>query len=150
MRAIIQRVKKSSVHINGLKVSNIGQGLLILLGVEDADQKEDLQWLAKKISMMRIFSDDQDKMNLSVKDIGGSIIVVSQFTLHANTKKGNRPSFIRAAKPDFAEKMYEDFIHELKSLGIENVQSGKFGAMMDVELINDGPVTIYIDTKSKE
>lgn len=150
MRAVIQRVKKSSVHEGNKELSLIGKGLLILLGVEDADHQEDVRWLAKKITQMRIFSDDQDKMNLSVIDICGAIIVVSQFTLHASTKKGNRPSFIRAAKPEDAKKLYEDFIHELKVLGVEDVQSGEFGAMMNVALINEGPVTIIIDSKNKE
>lgn len=150
MRAVVQRVKKGQVDVGGSPLASIENGLVILLGIGPEDTHEKADFLARKIAYLRIFDDGEGKMNLSVRDVGGEAIVVSQFTLMADTKKGNRPSFIRAAKPAFAKKMYEYFIQELKSLGIENVQSGEFGAMMDVELINDGPVTIFIDTKSKE
>lgn len=150
MRVIIQRVSEASVTIEGQVTSRIGPGLLILLGVEDADTQEDIGWLCKKISQLRIFSDENDLMNLSVKDTGGEMLVVSQFTLHANTKKGNRPSFIRAAKPDFAIPMYEKFVAVLREVSGLPVRTGEFGADMKVALVNDGPVTISIDTKAKE
>jgi D-aminoacyl-tRNA deacylase len=150
MRAIIQRVSQASVTIGGEIKSKIGPGLLILLGVEDADSQEDIDWLCKKISQLRIFGDDAGLMNLSVQDIGGEIIVVSQFTLHASTKKGNRPSFIRAAKPDVAIPMYEKFVETLREMSGLNVGTGEFGADMKVGLVNDGPVTIVMDTKVKE
>ncbi|HAY70340.1 MAG TPA: D-tyrosyl-tRNA(Tyr) deacylase [Saprospirales bacterium] len=150
MRTVIQRVKKASVSVDEKIVGQIGQGMLILLGIEEEDQTEDLDWLVRKIVQLRIFSDQEDKMNLSVKDIGGALLVVSQFTLHASTKKGNRPSYIRAARPDKAIPMYEEFINELKKYSQLSVASGIFGAMMDISLVNDGPVTIFIDTKAKE
>lgn len=150
MRALIQRVKKASVTIEGELFSSIDQGLLVLLGIEDADTQEDINWLAGKISRLRIFSDENDAMNLSVQDVDGACMVVSQFTLHANTKKGNRPSFIRAAKPDIAIPLYEKFILQLEKETGTKVATGSFGAMMDIELINDGPVTIWIDSKNRE
>ena len=150
MKAVIQRVSHASVTIEGNVKSKIEKGLLILLGIEDADNQEDIQWLSKKISNLRIFGDENDVMNLSVKDVNGAIIVVSQFTLHASTKKGNRPSYIKASKPDVAIPLYEKFVQELKNVSNLNVQTGEFGADMKVELLNDGPVTIIIDSKNKE
>ena len=150
MRVVVQRVSQASVSVEGQKIASISKGLLLLLGVEDADGHEDIAWLSKKILQLRIFGDAEGKMNLSIQDIGGQIIVVSQFTLHASTKKGNRPSFIRAAKPAFANENYLAFIEVLKQESGLDVQSGSFGAMMDIELINSGPVTIIIDTKNKE
>jgi len=150
MRAVIQRVLESSVTINGEKKASIGKGLLVLLGIEDADTDEDIEWLAGKIARLRIFSDSQGLMNLSVQDVGGDIIVVSQFTLFASTKKGNRPSFIRASKPEFAIPMYEKFLKKLSQESGKPVQCGEFGADMKVSLINDGPVTILIDSKIRE
>lgn len=150
MRALIQRVKKASVTIDNQVFSNIDHGLLIFLGIEAADNQKDIEWLAAKISRLRIFSDENNVMNLSVKDVDGACLVVSQFTLHANTKKGNRPSFINAAKPDVATPLYESFVRQLEKEIGKNVATGRFGAMMDVELINDGPVTIWIDSKQKE
>jgi len=150
MRAVIQRVLRSSVEIDGRIVSEIGKGLLVLLAVEDADTDEDIEWLAGKIARLRIFSDPQGLMNLSVQDVGGDVLVVSQFTLYASTKKGNRPSFIKASKPDFAVPMYEKFMKKLSEELGKPVKSGEFGAYMLVSLINDGPVTIIIDSKIKE
>ena len=150
MRVVIQRVSEASVAIEGKIKSSIGKGLLILLGIENADTQDDIDWLAGKISRLRIFDDDDGVMNLSVKDIGGEIIVVSQFTLHANTRKGNRPSYIKAARPDFAIPMYKKFVAKLEEETGKSVQTGEFGAMMDVALINNGPVTIIIDTKNKD
>ncbi len=150
MRALIQRVKNASVIIEGSIHSEIGQGLLILLGIEEEDNQEDIDWLTRKIARMRIFSDENDAMNLSVQDIHGECMVVSQFTLHANTKKGNRPSFIKAAKPEIAIPLYENFILQLEAEMGKQVKTGSFGAMMDVALINDGPVTIWIDSKNRE
>ena len=150
MRAVLQRVSEASVTINGSKVAEIGAGLLLLLGIEDADTHDDIEWLTAKIEKLRIFGDYNGVMNLSVQETGGDIIVVSQFTLHASTKKGNRPSYIRAAKPEIAIPLYENFVVQLeKELG-KKVQTGKFGADMKVALINDGPVTIIIDTKNRE
>jgi D-aminoacyl-tRNA deacylase len=150
MKAVIQRVSKASVTINSEKVASIQNGLLILLGIIEEDTKEDIIWLSNKISNLRIFSDENDVMNKSLIDIGGNAIVVSQFTLHAMTKKGNRPSYIQAAKPDIAIPIYEAFVNQLEiDLG-KKVQTGQFGANMKVELLNDGPVTIIIDTKNKE
>jgi D-aminoacyl-tRNA deacylase len=149
MIAVIQRVATASVTIGGSVKSSIAKGLLVLVGIEDADTQDDIQWLASKIVNLRIFNDDQDVMNVSVKDVDGEILVVSQFTLHASTKKGNRPSYIRASKPEVAIPMYEKFIAALgENLG-KAVQTGEFGADMKVSLLNDGPVTIIIDTKSK-
>lgn len=150
MRAVIQRVIESSVSINQSTVSGISRGLLILLGIEDADDTGDVEWLVGKIAKMRIFADAEDKMNLSVTDIGGEILVVSQFTLHASTKKGNRPSFIRAAAPGHSEPLYEAFCAAMeKELG-KPVARGVFGGDMKVSLINDGPVTILIDSRARE
>lgn len=150
MRAVIQRVIESSVSINQSTVSRIGRGLLILLGIEEADDASDVDWLVGKISKMRIFADSEDKMNLSVMDIGGEALVVSQFTLHASTKKGNRPSFIRSAPPAYSEPLYESFCAAMeKELG-KPVARGVFGADMQVSLINDGPVTILIDSQARE
>ena len=150
MRVLIQRTKHASVTIEGRCKSAIKQGLLVLVGVEDSDGKEDIEWLCKKIVNLRIFDDENGVMNRSVLDIDGEILVVSQFTLHASTKKGNRPSYIRASKPEIAIPLYEAFCKELSlSLGKE-VGTGEFGADMKVELLNDGPVTIWMDTKNKE
>jgi D-aminoacyl-tRNA deacylase len=150
MRVVIQRVSRASVSIDKAIHSSIGKGLLVLVGVEDADTEQDSEWLAQKIASMRIFSDHEDKMNLDICQIGGEILVVSQFTLHAQTKKGNRPSFIRAARAEKAIPLYEHFILQLKKLLGKDIQTGSFGAMMDVELVNDGPVTIWMDTANKE
>lgn len=150
MRAVIQRVSEASVTIEGEIKSKIGIGMLILLGIEEADIVEDIEWLSAKISKLRIFNDEAGVMNKSVMDIEGEIIVVSQFTLHASIKKGNRPSYIKAAQPDFAIPMYEKFVKKLQLESGRNVQTGEFGAMMDVSLVNDGPVTIIVDTKNKE
>jgi D-aminoacyl-tRNA deacylase len=150
MRALIQRVSQASVTVEGKITASIGQGLLVLLGIEDADTNEDIQWLSKKIIQLRIFNDANGVMNLDVTNVGGEIIVVSQFTLHAMTKKGNRPSYINASKPDFAIPMYEKFCQQLSSDLGKPVGTGVFGAHMDVALVNDGPVTIWMDTKNKE
>ena len=150
MKAVIQRVSQASVTINGEKVSEISKGLLVLIGIEDADAQEDIQWLSSKIVNLRIFGDDNEVMNLSVKDCDGDIIVVSQFTLQASTKKGNRPSYIKASKPESAIPIYENFVTQMQlDLG-KKIQTGEFGADMKVSLLNDGPVTIIIDTKNKE
>lgn len=150
MRTVIQRVTHASVSIEGKVKSAIGQGLLVLLGVETSDTEADADWLVKKIVAMRIFSDADDKMNLSVQDIDGEILVISQFTLHAATKKGNRPSFIRAARPEQAIPLYEYFIRTLSQELGKTVATGEFGADMKVELLNDGPVTIVTDTKNPD
>lgn len=150
MRALIQRVAQSSVTIDGKKVADIGHGLLVLLGIEDADTDDDIQWLSKKIVQLRIFDDSEGVMNLDITNLDGEIIVVSQFTLHAKTKKGNRPSYIHASKPDFAIPMYEKFCTQLSTDLGKPVQSGVFGANMQVALVNNGPVTIWIDTQNKE
>ena len=150
MRALIQRVSSASVQIDNKVYSKIENGLLVLLGVEDEDSDSDIEWLSSKISQMRIFDDKNDHMNLSVNDINGEVLVVSQFTLHASTKKGNRPSYIRASKPDHAVPMYEAFILQMKDKTQNGVFSGQFGACMQVDLINDGPVTIWMDSKSRE
>ncbi|WP_026711004.1 D-aminoacyl-tRNA deacylase [Flavobacterium filum] len=150
MKAVIQRVSQSSVTIDGEIVASIQKGLLILVGIEEVDTKEDIEWLSSKIVNLRIFGDENDVMNLSVKDIDGDIIVVSQFTLHASTKKGNRPSYIKAAKPEFAIPLYNQFIQQVEKDLAKKVQTGQFGADMKVSLLNDGPVTILIDTKNKE
>ncbi|HET8810029.1 MAG TPA: D-aminoacyl-tRNA deacylase [Flavobacteriaceae bacterium] len=150
MRTVIQRVQKASVKIDGKTTAKIDQGLLILLGIENEDQQEGIAWLVRKIINLRIFSDENGVMNLSLKDIEGEAIVVSQFTLHASTKKGNRPSYIKAAKPEIAVPLYERFIFELENSLDKKVGTGKFGADMQVELINNGPVTILIDSKNKE
>ena len=150
MRAIIQRVSKASVTIDGSITGSIKTGLLVLLGIEHADTDEDIQWLSGKMVNLRIFNDENGIMNKSVVDVGGGILLVSQFTLHASTKKGNRPSYIRASKPDYAVPMYEKMIRQLENDLGRNIPTGVFGADMKVELLNDGPVTIIIDTKNKE
>lgn len=150
MRAVIQRVAHAQVDVDGKTVGAIGNGLLVLMGVEDADQLEDAEWLAGKIANIRIFNDEQGVMNVSVKDINGEVLVVSQFTLHASTKKGNRPSYIRASKADHAIPMYELFKQKISMEIGKEVQAGIFGADMKVSLLNDGPVTIVMDTKNKE
>ena len=150
MKAVIQRVSQASVTIDGKKVSEISKGLLVLVGIEDADSVEDIQWLSGKIINLRIFGDENDVMNLSVKDIDGDIIVVSQFTLQASTKKGNRPSYIKASKPEIAIPLYEKFVTQMEFDLQKKIQTGVFGADMKVSLLNDGPVTIIIDTKNKE
>ena len=150
MRALIQRVKKASVTIDGKIFSEIDCGLLILLGIEANDNEADIKWLASKIAQLRIFSDENGAMNLSVLDVKGDCLVVSQFTLHASTKKGNRPSFIKAAKPEIALPLYENFILELEREMGKKVCTGLFGAMMDITLVNEGPVTIWIDSKNRE
>jgi D-tyrosyl-tRNA(Tyr) deacylase len=150
LKIVLQRVSSASVTIEKKTVADIQKGLLILIGIEDADTQEDIDWLVAKITKIRIFEDENQVMNLSVKDIGGEIITVSQFTLHANTKKGNRPSYIKAAKPDIAIPLYESFVQQLeKELG-KKIQTGVFGADMKVSLLNDGPVTIIIDSKNRE
>ena len=150
MRAVIQRVSQASVIIDEKRVASINNGLLVLLGIEAEDTKEDAKWLANKISALRIFSDNDDKMNKSILEINGEAIVVNQFTLHAKTKKGNRPSYIKAARPEQSIPLYENFKEDLSIAIGKQVQSGEFGAKMKVDLTNDGPVTIIIDTKNKE
>ncbi len=150
MRIIIQRVNKASVSIQEKIYSKIEQGMLIFLGIEDADDFSDVEWLCGKIIKLRIFDDDNGVMNLSINQIEGDILLISQFTLHAGTKKGARPSYIRAAHPDKAIPLYEDFITELNKQLIADVKTGEFGAEMQIELINDGPVTIIIDSKNRE
>jgi D-tyrosyl-tRNA(Tyr) deacylase len=150
MRVVIQRVSKASVIIEGKKVASILEGLLILLGIVDDDTADDINWLSKKIVNLRIFEDENQVMNKSLLDINGEAIVVSQFTLHASTKKGNRPSYIKAAKPDIAIPLYEAFVKQLEMDLGKQIQTGEFGADMKVELLNDGPVTIIIDSKSTE
>jgi D-tyrosyl-tRNA(Tyr) deacylase len=150
MRVVIQRVKAASVTVSDEIIGSIKGGLMVLIGIENADGKDDIEWLANKITSMRIFDDPEGVMNLSIKETGGDILLVSQFTLHASTKKGNRPSYIVAAKPEVAIPLYESFIEQLnKDLG-KPVQTGKFGADMQVALVNDGPVTIIVDSKNKE
>jgi D-aminoacyl-tRNA deacylase len=150
MRVVIQRVKKASVAIDNKVRDEIGPGLLVLAGIEEADEISDVDWLSSKIVQLRIFNDDAGVMNLSVMDTGGSIMVISQFTLHAKTKKGNRPSYIKAARHEIAIPLYESFIKKLSVLTGKRVATGEFGAMMDISLVNDGPVTIIIDSKEKE
>lgn len=150
MRVVIQRVSEASVSIGSIVKSKISAGILVLLGIEDQDTQADIDWLCAKISNLRIFPDQDGVMNLSLTDIDGEALVVSQFTLHASTKKGNRPSYIKAAKPDFAIPMYAAFLKTLSNTLSKNVLSGKFGAMMDIALVNSGPVTIIIDSKQKE
>jgi D-aminoacyl-tRNA deacylase len=150
MRVLIQRVSEASVTIDGQIKSAIGLGLLILLGIEHDDNEEDIDWLCKKIAGLRIFSDATGLMNLAVADVGGELLVVSQFTLFASTKKGNRPSFIRSARPETAIPLYETFIRQLKQIAQRPVLTGEFGADMKVQLLNDGPVTIWIDSKHRE
>lgn len=150
MRIVIQRTAHASVTIDGICKSAIGKGMMILIGIEETDGKEDINWLCKKIVNLRIFDDENGVMNKSILDIEGEILVISQFTLHASTKKGNRPSYIRAAKPEIAIPLYEQFCRELSSALGREIGTGEFGADMKVELLNDGPVTICIDTKNKE
>lgn len=150
MKAVIQRVSSCSVNIDNQIVANIQKGLLVLIGFEDADNNEDSIWLTAKIANLRIFGDENDVMNLSLKDVGGDMIIVSQFTLHALTKKGNRPSYLKASKPEIAIPLYESFIQQMEAELGKKVQTGKFGADMKVALLNDGPVTIIIDTKNKD
>jgi len=150
MRLVIQRVSKASVTVDGIATGSIGIGLMILCGIENTDSVEDIRWLVPKVTQMRLFSDTEGKMNLSLKDIAGGLLVVSQFTLHGSTKKGNRPSFIRAARPEQAMPLYEQFIHALETDTGKPVQRGIFGADMKVSLINDGPVTIVIDSRARE
>ena len=150
MRAVIQRVTEATVTINNTGRSSINNGLLVLLGIEEADTYEDIEWLSGKISRLRIFDNNDGIMNLSVNDVNGEVMVISQFTLHASTKKGNRPSYIKAAKPEIAIPIYNDFIKKLEQDINRQVKVGEFGAFMQVTLINDGPVTITIDTKNKE
>lgn len=150
MRIVVQRVSQASVSIEGAEKSRIGWGLLILLGIEHDDGQEDIDWLCKKIAALRIFSDDAGLMNLSIQDIAGEIIVVSQFTLFASTKKGNRPSFIRSARPETAIPLYEKFVETLRRESMRPVFTGEFGADMKVSLFNDGPVTILMDSKNRE
>lgn len=150
MKAVIQRVSQSSVTIDGEIVASIQKGLLILVGIEEIDTKEDIEWLSSKIVNLRIFDDDNNVMNLSVKEVNGDAIIVSQFTLHASIKKGNRPSYIKAAKPEIAIPLYNQFIQQVEKDLAKKVQTGQFGADMKVSLLNDGPVTILIDTKNKE
>jgi D-aminoacyl-tRNA deacylase len=150
MRAVIQRVSKASVKINENAKSTIDKGLLIFLGIEDADNTEDIEWLSAKIINLRIFDDETGVMNISVNDIGGDILLVSQFTLHASTRKGNRPSYVRASKPEMAIPLYEKMIVQLEVDFEKKIFTGEFGADMKVELVNDGPVTIIIDSKNRE
>lgn len=150
MRVVIQRVTEASVTIEGRVKSAIGLGLLVLLGIEEADSEEDGEWLARKISNLRIFADGAGVMNRSVMEVNGDVLVVSQFTLHASTKKGNRPSYIRAAKPEIAIPLYEQFLEDLALVLGKPIATGEFGADMQVRLLNDGPVTIYMDTQNKE
>ena len=150
MIAVIQRVSSASVSIDNIVKSKISKGLLILLGIEEKDTTEDIDWLSRKIINMRIFHDEDEKMNLSCVDVGGELLIVSQFTLHASTKKGNRPSFIKAAKPEVAVPLYEEFIAHAQTLISTKIQTGEFGADMQVELVNDGPVTIIVDTKDRK
>ena len=150
MRVVIQRVKNASVKIDGKVKSKIENGLLVLLGIVNEDVNEDIQWICNKLSNLRIFDDGNGVMNCSIKDIEGAFLVVSQFTLHASTKKGNRPSYIKAAKPDFAIPMYNNFVKKLEEQSGTKVQTGEFGADMKINLLNDGPVTIIIDSKIKE
>ncbi|QWX84176.1 D-tyrosyl-tRNA(Tyr) deacylase [Cellulophaga sp. HaHaR_3_176] len=150
MRAVIQRVSRASVAVDGSLIAKIGEGILLLLGIENSDTREDIEWLSRKVANLRIFNDKDGVMNTSLLDSNGEAIVVSQFTLHAATKKGNRPSYIKAAKPDIAIPLYEQFITQLeKDLG-KRIGTGVFGADMKVDLLNDGPVTIIVDTKNKE
>lgn len=149
MRVVLQRVKEAKVTVSGDEIGQIKQGLLLLIGYEEADDLEDVKWMVKKILNMRIFDDQDGKMNFSVKDVGGELLLVSQFTLHASTKKGNRPSFIHAANPNLAKQLYETTVLHFNDQSDCKIQTGEFGAMMEVSLVNDGPVTITIDTKNK-
>ena len=150
MRVVIQKVTQASVSIENQTVASIDKGLLVLVGIEDGDTNEDIAWLSSKIVNLRVFDDENGVMNLSVKEVDGEVLIVSQFTLHASTKKGNRPSYIKAARPEVAIPIYEAFIKQVETLLGKRVPTGQFGAMMQVSLCNDGPVTILIDTKNKE
>lgn len=150
MRALVQRVSRAAVTIGGETSGEIGRGFLVLLGVEEADEQSDVEWLAGKVARMRVFDDDDGHMNLGLADVDGEVLVVSQFTLHGSTKKGNRPSFIRAARPEQAIPLYEAFVAELTKLNGKPTQTGEFGANMQVELLNDGPVTLWIDSRNRE
>ena len=150
MRAVIQRVSSASVSISGNRCGEIGNGLVLFLGIESEDSHEDVKWLSKKISQLRIFSDENGLMNKSIMQVGGKVLLISQFTLFAKTQKGNRPSFIKAAKPEVAIPLYQDFIRQIADDTNTKIQTGKFGADMQIQLCNDGPVTILIDTKNKE
>ena len=150
MRLLIQRVRRAAVEIGGAEFSRIGQGLLVLVGIEAADTEEDIEWLVKKLLGLRIFDDEQGVMNLDVRQVGGEVLVVSQFTLHASTKKGNRPSYIRSAPEAVSRPMYEKFVARVEAVLGQKVPTGEFGADMQVSLVNDGPVTIWIDSKNKE
>lgn len=150
MKVVIQRVQEAGVRIDGTIFSSIEKGMMVLLGIEDADTEEDISWLSQKITQLRIFDDENGVMNLSIKDVNGALLLVSQFTLHASTKKGNRPSYIKAGKPDVAIPLYEKMIRRLESDLGKKIKTGVFGADMKVQLINDGPVTIIIDSKNKE
>jgi len=150
MRAVIQRVTSCGLRIEGQEFSRIGYGLLLLISIEETDNSEDVEWLSSKITGLRIFDDEQGVMNLDIRDIGGEIMVVSQFTLHASIRKGNRPSYSKAARPDMAKPVYEAVIQSIESSLEQKVATGQFGAYMELTIVNDGPVTIYIDTKNKE
>jgi D-aminoacyl-tRNA deacylase len=150
MRAVIQRVTSCSLRIEGQEYSRIGYGLLLLVSIEESDNTDDVEWLSSKITGLRIFDDEQGVMNLDIRDIGGEIMVVSQFTLHASIRKGNRPSYSKAARPDMAKPVYDAVIQSIESSLQQKVATGQFGATMEITLVNDGPVTIYIDTKNKE
>lgn len=150
MRVVLQRVKEASVSIEGSIINSIQKGMLLFIGVEEKDNQEDIEWLSAKICKLRIFNDTEGLMNLCIKDTNGEILVISQFTLYASTKKGNRPSFIKAAKPEIAIPIYEKFIHQLETDLGRKIKTGKFAADMQIQIINDGPVTIIIDTKNKE
>lgn len=150
MRAVIQKVTRASLSIDSEVYSQIGEGLMVLLGIEDSDTNEDIEWLADKIRKLRIFEDENGVMNLSVEDVKGEMMIVSQFTLHASTKKGNRPTYIRASKPEFSKPMYESFVARTREVFAGKVATGVFGADMKIELVNNGPTTIIIDTKNKE
>ena len=150
MRIVIQRVTEASVTVDGNITGKIGAGLLVLMGIEDADTEEDIAWLSNKITNLRIFNDEAGVMNMGIKDIGGNVLLVSQFTLHASTKKGNRPSYIKASKPSFAIPVYEQMIKQLETDLGKKIETGVFGADMKVQLLNDGPVTIVIDSKNRE
>jgi len=150
MRVVIQRVSRASVAIDNKVIAAIGKGILVFLGIEEADEREDIDWLTGKIVRLRVFNDEKGVMNLSVAETGGDILVISQFTLHASTRKGNRPSYIRAARPEQAIPLYQKFLEKISSDLGRPVFSGEFGAMMDVSLVNDGPVTIFIDSRHKE
>ena len=150
MRVVIQRVKNASVIINNETRRDIGKGYLILLGIENSDKIDDIEWLCGKISRIRLFTDDHGLMNKSISEVQGNVLLISQFTLYASTKKGNRPSFTKAAQPNIAIPLYKEFIHKLETILRKPIETGEFGAQMEVSLINDGPVTLTIDTKNKE